>query len=46
MSSKSNPFLEDQSIPWMKIDVDCKKTKCCKKYKKKGQACKKCPKFG
>lgn len=24
----------------------CKKKKCCKKYKKKGYACNKCPKFG
>lgn len=23
----------------------CKKDKCCKKYKRKGKACKKCPKF-
>ncbi len=23
-----------------------KKKKCCKKYKSKGEACKKCPKFG
>lgn len=23
-----------------------KKKKCCKKYKSKGNACKKCPKFG
>ena len=24
----------------------CKKKKCCKKYKTKGYACKKCPKMG
>lgn len=27
------------------IIFDCKKKKCCKKYKNKGNACKKCPKF-
>lgn len=27
------------------FEVECKKKKCCKKYKSKGNACKKCPKF-
>ncbi len=33
-------------IEFISIATTCdKKKKCCKKYKSKGQACKKCPKF-
>ena len=46
MSQKSFPFIEDQFCQWANSQIESKKTKCCKKYKKKGYACKKCPKFG
>lgn len=46
MSQNSCPFNEEVCCPWANTQTDTKKTKCCKKYKKKGHACKKCPKFG
>lgn len=46
MSQVACPNSEEQICPWANPCVDSKKTKCCKKYKKKGHACKKCPKFG
>ena len=35
----------DMDIFTQTCDLVGKKKKCCKKYKKKGFACKKCPKF-
>lgn len=47
MNKNSVQFIVEstfQSI--IQNEIECKKAKCCKKYKKKGNACKKCPKFG
>ncbi len=46
MNKNSAQFIEENNCPWIiHIATECKKSKCCKKYKKKGNACKKCPKF-
>lgn len=45
MNKESCQFLEVNICPWIQTSAESKKTKCCKKYKKKGTACKKCPKF-
>ncbi len=43
--------MKQQSILSLLPEINCsdcscqKKKKCCKKYKTKGHACKKCPKF-
>ncbi len=45
---KQNQHLSE-SIPSQFMIESCvceKKKKCCKKYKTKGDPCKKCPKFG
>ena len=39
-AAKSLKFLEQAEIC---EDWECKEKKCCKKYKKKGRHCKKCP---
>ncbi len=47
MNKDSTPFIIESLSTWCtQIANECKKSKCCKKYKKKGIACKKCPKFG
>ena len=38
-------FQLDADVFTIECDMHGKKKKCCKKYKKKGFACKKCPKF-
>lgn len=46
MSKSSLPFITENTFQFsIQIESECKKSKCCKKYKKKGNACKKCPKF-
>ncbi len=46
MNKDSIPFIVEDICNWLTQNtIECKKSKCCKKYKKKGQACKKCPKF-
>ena len=40
----ADPTSQDVFFPDCVLSCD-KKKKCCKKYKKKGYACKKCPKF-
>jgi len=43
------PKLPNQQLPqWMRENqtlICCGKKDCCKKYKKKGNHCKKCPKL-
>ncbi len=39
--SYCTPLVEEAQM----AEFECKKKKCCKKYKRKGTACKKCPKF-
>lgn len=44
MSENENPIWQQENL--IREFSCCKKKKCCKKYKSKGYACKKCPKFG
>lgn len=37
-------LLNDEQDLCSEADFECKKKKCCKKYKKSGTYCKKCPK--
>lgn len=45
---KEQYFLTSDILKGKHLDENLceKKKKCCKKYKSKGEACKKCPKFG
>ncbi len=46
MNKESSQFTSETTFHWMiQTATECKKSKCCKRYKKKGNACKKCPKF-
>ena len=45
MKKDDNSFSSLQGFPISILEKDCKKKKCCKKFKTKGFACKKCPKF-
>lgn len=46
LTSESLDVLREQSKDSSSLQIDvCKKSKCCKKYKKKGNNCKKCPKL-
>jgi hypothetical protein len=44
MKGHQHTILPNQEIIFCEFSCD-KKKKCCKKYKTKGNACKKCPKF-
>lgn len=47
MNKNSSPFIVMNLCNLLtQNEIECKKSKCCKKYKKKGDPCKKCPKFG
>lgn len=46
MNQNTCLLIDEHTCPLVNTQSDSKKTKCCKKYKKKGHACKKCPKFG
>jgi len=45
MKKSPSECVFDSILPIVSCDMDKKKKKCCKKFKKKGYACKKCPKF-
>lgn len=46
MNKDSSQFTGENIFHGMiQTATECKKSKCCKRYKKKGNACKKCPKF-
>ncbi len=47
VSTTSSKLLEMLALPSEEFteEVTCKKKNCCKKYKRKGKHCKKCPKI-